>query len=81
VDTRLVGIRAEKPLRDYALWPEYIPSTQHISGQKLYIVKPEDKEAQKIINSLYPEAIVRRYKSNVPGRDFLMYYVFPNQAD
>ncbi len=81
VDTRLVGIRAEKPLRDYALWPEYIPSTQHISGPKLYIVKPEDKEAQKIINSLYPEAIVRRYKSNVPGRDFLMYYVFPNQAD
>lgn len=77
VDTRLVGIRAGDPLKDYALWREDIPSTEQIPAPKLYIVKPEDQETILMLKSLYPGGMEKVYNSEVPDRDFIMYYVFP----
>ena len=45
VDTRLVGINAGYPEKDYALWPDSFESTTMISPPKLFILKPEDQEA------------------------------------
>lgn len=81
VDTRLVGIRAGRPHKDYALWREDIPSTKEIPGPKLFIVKPEDKETMEVLVSTYPAGLEKKYQSMVPGRDFLMYYVFPAESD
>jgi len=77
VDTRLVGIRAGRPFKDYALWREDIPSTQDIQGPKLYMVKPEDQETLQVLGSIYSDGYLKEFQSQIPGRDFLMYYVFP----
>ncbi|MFO8035797.1 MAG: glycosyltransferase family 39 protein [Anaerolineales bacterium] len=81
VDTRLVGIRAGEPLKDYALWREDIPSTLDIPAPKLYIVKPEDEETIDVLRAYYPGGLERVFDSEVEGRDFLMYYVIPEGSD
>lgn len=77
VDTRLVGIQAERPLKDYGLRKEDIPFTEDIPGPKLYIVKPEDEAALQDLRALYPDGYQREYLSDVPGRNFIMYFVVP----
>jgi len=77
VDTRLVGIRAGRPHKDYALWREEIPSTREIQGPKLFLFKPEDEETMDVLRSIYPDGLRKEYQSAVPGRNFMMYYVIP----
>jgi len=45
VDTRLVGINAGYPLKDYALWADQLETTVEVDAPKLFIVKPEDQVA------------------------------------
>jgi len=75
VDTRLVGIQAVDYVRDYALWPSEIYTTESASAPKLYIYKPDDEEAIQVLQELYPDGITIRYQSEVDGRDFMLYYV------
>jgi hypothetical protein len=75
VDTRLVGIHAGIPGRDYALWADDLVSTEFIAGQKLFIIKPEDQQALDTIKSLYPDAQEEIFYSRTPGKDFIMIYV------
>jgi hypothetical protein len=77
VDTRLVGIRAGYPLRDYALWRENIPETIADPRPKLFLVKPEDGETIELLQSLYPTCVVRLFQSQAEGRDFYMVSVPP----
>jgi hypothetical protein len=77
VDTRLVGIRAGFPERDYALWRENIIETVNDPRPKLYLVKPEDTETIDLLQMLYPNGVLRLYESQVVGRDFYMYSVPP----
>jgi len=75
VDTRLVGIQAVDYVRDYALWPSEIYTTESAPAPKLFIYKPDDKEAIQVLQELYPDGIIDRYQSEVDGRDFMLYYV------
>jgi len=75
VDTRLVGIHAGFPGRDYALWAEDLQTTRNIPGRKLFIIKPEDQNTLYTIKSLYPDAQEEIYYSRTPGKDFIMVYV------
>jgi len=75
VDTRLVGIQAIGRVKDYALWPSEIYTTEDASAPKLYIYKPEDEEAIQVLQELYPDGIIDIYHSEVEGRDFMLYYV------
>jgi hypothetical protein len=77
VDTRLVGIRAGYPERDYALWGEEIPTTLSDPRPKLFLVKPEDTENLELLQNLYPSGVWRLYESLSAGRDFFMYSVPP----
>jgi hypothetical protein len=77
VDTRLVGIRAGFPERDYALWPENIVDSLNDPRPKLYLVKPEDEDTIELLRSFYPTGVLRLYESQVEGRDFYMYSVPP----
>jgi 4-amino-4-deoxy-L-arabinose transferase-like glycosyltransferase len=79
VDTRLVGIRAGYPERDYALWPENIIDTLDDPRAKLYLVKPEDTETINLLKMYYPTGVLRLYESQVAGRDFYMYSVPPKE--
>jgi hypothetical protein len=79
VDTRLVGIRAGFPERDYALWRENIVDTVGDPRPKLFLVKPEDTETIDLLRELYPTGVLRLFKSQVEGRDFYMYSVPPSE--
>jgi hypothetical protein len=79
VDTRLVGIRAGFPKRDYALWRENISSTLNDPRAKLFLVKPEDQETIELLRELYPTGVLRLFDSQSEGRDFYMYSVPPTE--
>lgn len=75
VDTRLVGIVAGFPTRDFALWPEHFAETVPVQDQKLFILKPENDEALQQLRSLYPNAALYRFDSGREGKDFLIFDV------
>ncbi len=75
VDTRLVGIRAGYPHRDFALWGEDIPNTLDDTRPKLFLVKPDDTENILRLQELYPTGTLRLYESQSVGRDFFMFSV------
>ncbi len=77
VDTRLVGIRAGFPERDYALWREDIVQTLNDPRAKLFLVKPEDDETIALLRQYYPTGVLKLFESDVPGRDFYMFSVPP----
>ncbi|MGB9799109.1 MAG: glycosyltransferase family 39 protein [Thermanaerothrix sp.] len=77
VDTRLVGINAGYPLKDYALWPQDFEKTLDQLGAKLFILKPEDQAALDKLRQLYPTGFLYYYDSHREGKDFLIFFVPP----
>jgi len=77
VDTRLVGMNAGYPLKDYAIWPENLPETTADPRAKLFLVKPEDSQGLQALQSLYPQGVLQEYISEVDFHNFLMFFVPP----
>lgn len=82
VDTRLTAIWAGDTYRDMAMWRESIPSTVQYEGPKLFIVKADlenpagnDQESLDVLESLYPNGILRLFDSDIPGHDFWIFFV------
>jgi hypothetical protein len=75
VDTRLVGINAGFPEKDYALWPDSFAETKSIPGSKLFILNTQDKENLDTLKSLYPKAIEYYYKDDLEGKDFIILWL------
>ena len=72
VDTRLVGINAGFPQKDYALRAEDIKSTLNINGDKLFILMPEDRKSLDTLKLLYPQVEEEFYYSKTPGKNFMV---------
>jgi hypothetical protein len=79
VDTRLVGMNAGYPLKDYAIWPEQLGETAVDPGAKLFLVKPEDSQALQTLRELYPQGVLSEYESRLEFHNFFMYFVPPQQ--
>lgn len=79
VDTRLVGINAGYPTRDYAIAPENLYATLDQPGPKLFVIYPQDESSLGALQLLYPQGYLKTYPSRVEGKDFWMYYVLPEQ--
>jgi len=79
VDTRLPGVWAGIPNRDFALWPQDFTKTQNIQGTKLFIIKPEDNADVQALEKLYPQGVLSTFHSatKVQGKDFLILFVPP----
>lgn len=77
VDTRLVGINAGYPLRDFALVPENFTTTLGDARMKLFIFNPEDLANLEIIKEMHPRGILSTYSARVQGKDFLIFLVPP----
>jgi hypothetical protein len=78
VDTRLVGINAGYPLKDYALWRDDIAATVDDPRAKLFVVKPEDLETQDVLNRLYPQGVWNLIQeTRFQGKNFLLFMVPP----
>ena len=82
VDTRLPGVWAGIPNRDFAVWREHLPETVQLPGPKLFMVKanldvPEnnDQETLDVLRELYPGGTLEMYDLDVIGHDFWMYSV------
>lgn len=79
VDTRLVGMCAGEPTRDFAIWPEQIEGTLNDPRPKLFLIKPEDVTGLETLERLYPRGVLSTYDSPVDGKDFLIYLVPPEK--
>ncbi len=82
VDTRLVGVWAGIPNRDFAIWPDQLAETLQSSGPKLFIVKASltdpkanDQQTVDLLRRLYPQGALSLHRSAVPERDFWVYFV------
>ncbi len=81
VDTRLPGVWAGIPNRDFAIWPENFDTTLDVKGPKLFIVNLEDAAARSQLNAVYPNGVWSRFLSatNMEGKDFMILFVPPLQ--
>ena len=75
VDTRLPGVWAGIPNRDFAMWTDNLATTLDAPYPKLFIFWPEDRDAEKTLTQLYPNGILNRYTSATPGKDFMVFFV------
>lgn len=79
VDTRLVGINAGQPTRDYAIQPDQLAGTVAVPTAKLFIINLQDQASQTQLKQLYPQGWLKQYSSKQPDKDFLMFFVPPSQ--
>jgi hypothetical protein len=75
VDTRLPGVWAGIPNRDFAKWPEQLTETLSVPAPKLFIFNLQDEAAKSTLTQLYPTGQISRYTSAMPGKDFMIFFV------
>jgi len=75
VDTRLVGINAGTPDRDYGISIDQIPETQVQANPKLFAVNPNDTPALEALIEMYPNGVMRMMPSTIQGREFYIFFV------
>ncbi|HEY5983193.1 MAG TPA: glycosyltransferase family 39 protein [Anaerolineales bacterium] len=82
VDTRLVGVWAGIPNRDFAMWSDQLPETLSYEGPKLFMAranleKPElnDQKAIDALKALYPQGSLSLHRSQIAGHEFWVYFV------
>jgi Dolichyl-phosphate-mannose-protein mannosyltransferase len=82
VDTRLVGVWAGIPNRDFAVWPDQLEQTRQVPGPKLFIAKASltdaaanDQQTIDTLAQLYPGGRVSLHRSAVPGHEFWVFLV------
>jgi 4-amino-4-deoxy-L-arabinose transferase-like glycosyltransferase len=77
VDTRLVGINAGFPTRDFAIWPEHFPDIQAEPPPKLFVISPQDTASLSTLQMQYPNGYLKAYTSKVENKDFWQFFVLP----
>lgn len=75
VDTRLVGINAGTPDKDYAIFIDEFPTTTEQPNPKLFAVNMNDTPALEALMEMYPQGIMRLIPSEIPGREFYIFFV------
>lgn len=75
VDTRLPGVWAGIPNRDFALFPEHLSESLTVPAPKMFIYWHEDLETEKILKELYPNGEISRYTSALENKDFFIFMV------
>jgi hypothetical protein len=77
VDTRLPGVWAGIPNRDFAVWPDNLETTLGLAEPKLFIVNLQDETGQVRLEELYPTGTWSHYNSTtgLDEKDFLIYFI------
>ena len=77
VDTRLPGVWAGIPNRDFAVWPKDLRQTLDVNGPKLFMIKVEDKQDTATLEKLYPQGELSLFHSatNDEGKNFFILFV------
>jgi hypothetical protein len=81
VDTRLPGIWAGIPNRDFAIWAQDLNTTLNVKGTKLFMIKPEDTQDLDALLRLYPQGVLSTFHSatETEGKNFLILFVPPSE--
>jgi hypothetical protein len=74
VDTRLVGMIAGNPTRDFAIPPDQISTTLNFPQPKMFLVNPNDQDDLNLLYQLFPKGTVSNYESKL-GKNFYIYMV------
>jgi hypothetical protein len=77
MDTRLVGIQAGKPGKDYAIWPDSFSTLTSETRVQLFILNPQNSEALARLQETFPNGVVQINASNLEGKDLVLYFVPP----
>ncbi len=80
VDTRLVGITAGYPLRDFAMFPEEIGQIPDSPEAKLFIINPQDEKAVSALQQRFTNGILTSQPAKIPGKEFLIFFVPPQMG-
>lgn len=75
VDTRLVGINAGYPNRNYAIFPEELDKSLAVTAPKLFIVNTSDQDSLDNLAKLYPQGWLKEYESEYENKNFFLYFV------
>lgn len=75
VDTRLVGINAGFPERDFALAIEDLSYIDGTERPLLFVVRESDAESEASILDRFPDATLRTIVGPAPGKDFRLIFV------
>ncbi|MFH2040348.1 MAG: glycosyltransferase family 39 protein [Chloroflexota bacterium] len=75
VDTRLPGVWAGIPNRDFAVWPEQLQETIPVQGVKLFIYNVDDTKNAELLKAYYPYGANSRFVSKTPNHDFMIFFV------
>ena len=81
VDTRLPGVWAGIPNRDFAIWPQDFSKTSDVKGPKLFMIKSDDTQDVNLLKQLYPQSALSTFHSatNLEGKNFLILFVPSNE--
>lgn len=79
VDTRLPGVWAGVPNRDFVIWPENLQETVSVPGVKLFIYNTADLQDADLLQNYYPQGTISRFASKTPGHDFMIFFVPASQ--
>jgi hypothetical protein len=72
VDTRLPGIYAGIPNRDFALWQKDLSELLKVSGPKMIIYNLADHDTENILKQFYPNGTFSHFTSKYQGKDFMV---------
>lgn len=75
VDTRLPGVWAGIPNRDFAMPQDHLADSLNYSAPKMFLFWREDVETERILKELYPNGVLSRYTSSFENKDFFIFLV------
>ncbi len=78
VDTRLVGMNAGYPTKDYAIWPKDFAKTQANPRAKLFILYQNDTKSLDALREMYPEYYEYLSRGWTMPKDFIVFIVPPS---
>ncbi len=76
VDTRLVGINAGVPGKDYAFDKTLVYSLPHDGNPRLFIYRESDTEAADVLRAYYPHGVEQLNTGPYSGKNFYSYITF-----
>ncbi len=75
VDTRLVGMYAGDPTRDYALPRDSLETLTPAGEPLLVIFNKDDHDTLNVLAARFPSGRLQRFTSQVAGHDFFLYFI------
>jgi hypothetical protein len=75
MDTRLVGMNAGKPAKDYAIQPDQFSLLEEKSGNQLLLLNPDDSESLSRLQAMFPYGQLLEWTNPLPGKNFKIFFI------